>query len=212
MVVGAVTPTRGERNFFLEKCKYMVERQTQKVDYHVIIDYEPQTKDYDLVDRYEEGIENCLRRGCDLIFAFEDDDYYPEDYVEKMVMEWEKNGRPQLIGVMDTIYYNIVWQRYAIIERPHCSLFMSAFGRDVIYKGCNKKERYYDKWLWRNNNGVRVKMRNKPIGIKHGVGMVGGDGHKAGQLKIQDKEFGFLRNLVDERMMKFYEEIACRLR
>jgi len=54
----------------------------------------------DITARYRVGYET-LRGKVDCILFIENDDWYAPDYIETMVKEWERQNRPEILGVQN---------------------------------------------------------------------------------------------------------------
>ena len=107
MRIGIILPTRGDRSEFLEHAKKMIAYQTKQPDHVEIIVGEPESEYPDITYRYKTGYER-LKNKCDLIFAWEDDDWYSPDYLQTMINFWVQAGKPELIGLNSIIYYHII--------------------------------------------------------------------------------------------------------
>ena len=204
--IGVITPTaHPDRRPFLEFLKERMRKQTRQPDHWEIVDF-PNDGHIDLSKRYKIGITELLNKGCDLILFMEDDDYYPLDYIEQMEKAWIEAGYPVLFGVAGTTYYYLQKDAFRYFKNPtHSSAFCSGVSKGVDYQKCGDHVRSFDLYLWSHNKGVRVEIPNKPIGIKHGIGMTGKNYHA--------KENGFnatkepFENLVDEQAYNFYQKI-----
>ena len=99
--IGVIIPTRGDRLMLLENSLRLLGKQTVKPDRVLVIDEEPKSDECDITYRYRTGYEKMT--DVDVIFFWEDDDWYIDDYIETMLKEWEKAGRPDLMGTRYTI-------------------------------------------------------------------------------------------------------------
>lgn len=184
MKIGVITPTRGIRPAFLERCKFYVDRQTLKST-HLIVDYPQKRFPHDLTDRYRFGLEK-LKSECDLIFFMEDDDYYPPNYLEEMVQAWEECDRPELFGIGETFFYHpelqSIWYKRHEDDGP-CA-FQMCIRSDAVEKidWSLVGPLFTDAGLWRQKHiDGQTVIFGKPlsIGIKHGRGLCGAGGHNA---------------------------------
>ena len=83
-MIAIITPDRGDRPEFLDHCRYQVQRQTVKYLHHFVIDFAPLEGVVDIVPRIKEGLKQAAENGFRYVMIFENDDYYPDNYVEKM--------------------------------------------------------------------------------------------------------------------------------
>lgn len=183
MKIGLVIPTRGDRPDFIKVCKSLIHRQTVQPDEIVFVNFEGKPGVKDITLRYKRGLDELTKRGCDLAFLWEDDDWYSPVYIEWMIEEWKKANKPRLFGVGETFYYHLGQKK---------RLYMKHFERASAFNTMLRLPVQMESWppdnysfidlhFWKNINGQTVRFvdLNKPfsIGIKHGVGMTGGGGH-----------------------------------
>jgi len=184
MRIAAITPTRGDRPKFLENCITQMQNQTVKLDKHYIIDYPPTSNEVDLIERVKYGIELAKKDGIDFVFIIEDDDYYPTDFIEKTYKEGF-----DIIGYDSTVYYHIGIKGKKEMTHPErSSLFCTAFKTNALdfFEYPNPTEPYLDLkiWKWGVKNLVYYLHHNiLAVGIKHGVGICGGNGHDVNRFK-----------------------------
>ena len=208
--VGVVIPTCSEeRKQFLKFTEKRISEQTRTPDVILKIDYPNKTGKSDISKRYKEGFKQLFEQGCDLVFLIEDDDYYPKTYIEEMLFYWENNNKPAMIGCSETIYYHIMNKGFRkMITTARASAFCTAVSRKVKYNIPNKTP-FFDISLWKLNSGDLVKLKNKPIGIKHGLGLSGGNGHKAKMYKeFDDVNQTKLRSWIDDEAFELYTNIV----
>lgn len=209
MKVGVIIPDRGDRPELLSHCLKMIESQTRKADLIYTIDFKPTSKAPDLTKRVRLGFEWAKNEGCDCVLIMENDDYYSENYIETMVDEWIKAGRPELFGTAYTYYYHIFKRQYNKIDHPKRASLMNTLiscKADISFP----KDDYVflDLVLWRQMQGVTFKPRQPiSIGIKHGIGLCGGVGHDKMQYKNDDFDLEFLNLHVDEQSFYFYQNL-----
>lgn len=188
--------SRGDRPQFLERCVEQMNNQTVKLHKHYIIDYKPLNDECDLIPRFKKGIELAKADGIDFIFIFEDDDYYPNDYIEKTY----KHGF-DIIGYSKTIYYHLGLK--GIKEMDHknrSSLFCTAFKINALdsFTYPNDKEPYLDIHLWKYAiKNLKYYLCKEPvaIGVKHGIGKAGGNGHKTNQIRYTKIDNYFINKI-----------------
>lgn len=191
MKICAITMTRGDRPMLLGHCINQMKAQTLQLDKHYIIDYKPIDNECDLIPRFKKGIEMAKADGMDFIYVIEDDDYYPNDYIEKTF-----KSDYDVIGCSKTIYYHVgVKGIKEMIHRGRSGLFTTAFKVDALddYPYPNDNEPYLDIYLWRwvvLNKKHYLYDENIAVGIKHGIGKQGGNGHNAIRMKyIKDENY-----------------------
>ena len=206
MKVGVIIPDRGDRPELLSHCLKMIESQTMKAYKVFLVDFKPKSKTPDLTKRIRKGFELAKDSGCDCVLIMENDDYYSKDYIETMVNAWIKEGRPELLGVGYTYYYHIFKRQYnKLIHPSRASLMNTLISCDTIIKYPSDDYIYLDLILWHQLRGATfIPKEPISIGIKHGIGLCGGNGHNAMIYKNNDFELDFLNNHVDEESFYFY--------
>lgn len=215
----AITPDRGDRPEFLAHCKYQIEHQTVKPGDHFIIDYKPINNEPDLIPRIKSGLYKAKQAGYDIVFIIENDDYYPENYFEEMLKPFETFENLQAVGIYETIYYHIGTCKYHVHSHPErSSLFCTAFKLSALenFNWPKATEIFLDLALWEHFKDytlLRLQNNIKPIGIKHGVGFCGGNGHNSNlnYYEMTDKDFRILSMLVRPESLKFYKEQSEKL-
>jgi hypothetical protein len=204
--IAIVIPTCDEaRKPFLNYLESRIAQQTIRVNHYVKVDY-PNEGGIDLSARYKQGIKKAIELGATFILLFEDDDYYPLNYVENMYKAWVKSGKPDIIGHKETIDYNIMISRYRKIVRSNfCSCRCTAVSNKVKYDICPDNVVTYDGELWKANKGAMVIVEPAPIGIKHNIGMTGK--RKQSVCTIPDVNNTYLKQIVDKESFEFYTSI-----
>jgi len=215
----AVTPTRGDRGQLLEQCKKYVERQTHKVQEHIIIDYPPTGKQKDITPRFRDGINQAISKGADIIVFMEDDDWYHPNYIKQMLAGWNSVGRPACFGIGFTYYYHIGTRAWTTMRHPQrASAFCTMLTATAInnFKWPSDSDPFLDVHLWKKIPGGRTIMPQPLIalGIKHGIGLSGGMGHnkKWRAYTNTDLSMSWLRGVVGEEDFKFYQQLANEVR
>ncbi len=70
---------------------------------------------------------------------------------------------------------------------------------------------WFDIWIWERMKGLTVHF-DKPIniGIKHGHGLTGGNGHNSGASLYRQGDFNmkYLESLVDGHSFNFYKSLT----
>ena len=72
MKIGLLTPTRGDRPLFVDQYNEIIKSQTLQPDEIIMVDYAPISDKKDLGARYRIGIQEATKRGCDVVFLWED--------------------------------------------------------------------------------------------------------------------------------------------
>jgi len=204
-----ITPTRGDRPEFLEFCKHQLNRMIVKPTDCYFIEFPPCNKP-DLVERLQYGINLAKRDGFKYAYIIEDDDYYPKDYFQKMSF----NGY-DLVGDTRTTYYHIGCNGYSEQIHPgRASLFTTGLNLDCIKDFRWPNNMFIDLPLWEHARRKGFQRRyadSGAVGIKHGVGMPGGKGHKKNLYKQFDNNWEYLSSLVDSEALQFYKDMSKKL-
>jgi hypothetical protein len=206
VIISALTITRGDRPQFLQMNERMVEYQTVQPDYHVTVGFKPKDNNNDVAQRYIQGFGDCcLNLNSDLVIVFEDDDYYSPKYIETMVKLWENAGKPSCLGYDNTWYYHLGLKKYVNLQHPgRASMFNSIFTKDVMKcRFGDLSDPFLDIRLWKQLKGYTHSDKSPIcIGIKHGVGMTAGAGHKKNfRYKYEDEQGLWLQRQTNN----FYE-------
>lgn len=212
-----VTPDCADRPELLKHCQYQVQQQTIKVP-HLVISQKPLLKP-DLTAKIRLACQVAKERGFEYIAIFENDDYYPNTWLEEIV-----NTDFDLLGIETTVYYNLIFRQWSLFEHTgRSSLFCTAFKIDALlsFPWPPDDEVYLDVAMWKHFNiqftpealTANVKLiepQNRPIGIKHNIGMVGGIGHTNRDIyENTDPEFDWLwSNMHRADSYKFYTSLA----
>lgn len=216
--VGIVIPDRGDRPEFMDNCLDMMNRQTLQPHITRIIDYKPVSDKVDITPRYRMGYEvmtaelKLSARRVDLIAFIENDDWYSPQYLEYMVEQWKKNNCPNLFGTNYTIYYHLKLRKYFTFRHIQRASAMNTFIRPGLkFEWPADHDPYTDQWLW-----LRAEIPNKlsiepeyiiSVGMKHGIGKVGGEFHDSSLSRFINEDDGFLKNNLDPESYKFYTTI-----
>jgi glycosyltransferase involved in cell wall biosynthesis len=206
--VGVIIPDRNDRPLFLDNCLRMLESQTLQPSIIKLVNDKPLSNECDITYRYKTGYDRLRGRGLDVIALIENDDWYSPDYLETMVKEWDKQGRPNLLGTDHTIYYHIKENLYFFMNHKSRSSAMSTLIKpDMEFKWPADSEPYTDIHLWHYVKGI-IFHPEKTIcmGIKHGIGLCGGKSHidRMNRYDHQDKDLSFLRSKIDAESFNFY--------
>ncbi len=215
--IAIVTPTRGDRPLFTEQYHNIIKNQTVQPDEVIIVDYEPISKEKDLSTRYRKGIEEAVKRKCNVVFLWEDDDWYHPDYIKWMMSEWEKQGKPDVLGVEETYYYHLEINKYVHIRHDgRSSAFCVLLKLPYTYSYPPAHCIWFDLHLFKKHaqkflNTKTIKFNNKiyAIGIKHGTGITGGSGHKTSSWYKKDGKLWLKENCSDNEI---YNKISYQLK
>lgn len=200
-----ITPDRGDRKPFMDFCKHQIERMTVKPDKSYFIEWKPMGEDVDLVTRVKDGIHQALHDGFNEVFILESDDFYPANYFEIMTL----NGA-DFVGQEVTTYYNLRNNTWQPMNHPgRSSLFTTGFKLSALasFNWPHRTERSLDIALWNHANRFKKKfVQAGAIGIKHGIGLVGGRGHKM-TMKNNDKDWEWLLKNTSTEAYAFYKTL-----
>ena len=141
--------------------------------------------------------------GFDEVFVLEDDDQYLPTYFETMVL-----GDALFVGCEKTTYYNLsnrTWQ--TMDHKGRSSLFHTGFKISALngFKWPKDDYVFLDIPLWQHAKNCKF-VESKAIGIKHGIGKVGGAGHRM-KMKNIDSNLEWLSANVDKESFEFYQSI-----
>lgn len=217
--IGVIIPTRGDRLVLLENALRLLGKQTVKPDRVLVVGEPPISDACDITYRYRTGYEKMT--DVDVIFFWEDDDWYIEDYIETMLTEWEKAGRPDLFGTRYTIYYHLKLKRYFTMRHED-----RASAMNTLIKSNNTRinwgrddNPYTDTWLWGpgqpfSKKGLFTPVKVIAVGMKHGIGKSGGKGHRDTYHRFihEDERCSFLRSVIDEESYQFYLKVHEQLK
>lgn len=213
----AIIPDRGDRPQFLERCYYYLSRQTKKPDKVYLINHQTKMSP-DLIHRVRVGVKRAKDEGCEYAFIIENDDFYPDTYFEELFIPGY-----DFYGVSETTYYNIVTREYISMTHPgHSSLCFTGFRIEAMHRfpWPHDTEVFLDTEIWlhamRKTDSIRqIIPRNLTVGIKHGSGLCGGDGHGDGSFKYpykDSKDQPYLRKIVGPDNLEFYKYMANEIR
>jgi len=207
MNIATITPTR-DRKVLLDFCMEQMERQTIHPLDRYFIHGEPKDNKPDLTARIRSCIEIAKSKRMDWVVIIEDDDFYPQDYIERFIPHMEKYD---FIGDQESLYYNIKTRRYQVFKHPHrASLFTTAFRVSALDKFKWPADDYVflDIKLWQHARKFKCKFINSgALGIKgHGIGKSGGKGHVM-KLRNEDPDMSFFKSKVSEWHFEFYKTL-----
>jgi len=188
-----------------------MDRQTLKPDVIYLIDYKPKSDKPDLVPRIKEGIQKAEADGFEYCYIIENDDYYPDDYFEKM----QFNGY-DFVGINKTIYYSLKQRAFSFTDhrnRIRSSLFCTGF-KILAIEGFTWPAddftkldiRLWDSIIRKRDCHVFNELEDMPIGIKHGIGLCVTNAHKDNyQYQKSDKNLTWLKQHTRSESFEFYK-------
>jgi hypothetical protein len=208
----AITPDRGDRKPLFNHCLHQIRRCSAYPDQHYIINYPPLSAGFDLIERVRAGIHKAVNDGIDWVFIIESDDYYPSNYFERFLPYLERHD---FIGDQLTTYYNLRNLTYKEFSHPHrSSLFTTAFRISTLnnFEWPEDQNPFLDIEFWKYARFKRRAYINTgAIGIKHGLGLCGGKGHKM-HMQNHDQDLNWLSSHVDEMSFQFYKGMIEKLK
>ena len=152
--------------------------QTLQPADHIVVNHVPKSNQPDLIERIRMGIDIAKRRGFSRAYIIENDDYYADDYFEKM-----EEKRAEFVGLSSTIYYHLSGSYTKMFHPDRSSLFTTGFDLAAMdeFKWPDPHRVDLDVMIWqyamRQQDRCLLVDGTHAIGIKHGVGLCGGRGH-----------------------------------
>jgi hypothetical protein len=211
MKIGLLTPTRGDRSKFLEHAKYLMAQQTLQADHIEIVDDVPKSRLCDITYRYKIGCYRLFQKGVDVILFWEDDDHYAPNYIETMINTWVKAGKTDIFGIAQTIYYHLGLKKYITLNHPdRASMMNTMISKNAKINWGNDNYAFTDLVLWKQlkHKATFIPHEILSLGIKHGIGMSGGSGHKTTfKYTHDDENLEYLQKTVDQKSFEFYRSI-----
>ncbi len=206
MKVGIIIPDRNDRPDFLGNCLRMIAAQTLRPVIVELVNDKPISDNVDITWRYKLGYERFWKHDVDVIALMENDDWYSPDYLEIMVREWNKHGQPDIFGPNHTIYYHLKLRSYFRFNHDERACAMNTFIKPYLaFPWCVDHEPYTDTFLWGMLKGVTFEPeKHLCIGMKHGVGRLGGRMHIDRLHRFNIPDNGFLKNTLDAESFSFY--------
>jgi hypothetical protein len=213
--VGVLIPDRNDRPDFLFHCWRMLKKQTLQPDHIELVNDAPLSEKCDITYRYRVGYDRMRAKNLDVIAFIENDDWYSPHYLETMVAQWAKAGKPDLFGTIYTIYFNVrIWKYLTMHHQDRASAMNTLIKPDLKINWPVDDEPFTDMHLWINNLHLKKKVwrpeKHLSIGIKHGIGKTGGAMHLT-KLYSYDRvgkpDNGFLESVVDTESLNFYKTL-----
>lgn len=209
MTFCAIIPDRNDRKELTEHCLWQLSRMTIKPDKIYHINDEPKSDKFDLTERVRKGWLMAKEDKIEWCFIVENDDAYPDYYFNQYFKEGVDGI--DFIGDNKTIYYNIknkTWQNFNHSLRS--SLFTTAFRTESMneFRWPNDNKAFLDIRIWEEYaiSFPKLFIDSGSVGIKHGLGLCGGKGHKM-VLENSDPELDHLRRIVDKESFEFYKRL-----
>lgn len=207
-----ITPDRNDRPELLDHCRYQMGLQTMKAE-HLIINFEPKPGVVDIVPRVKEGIRQAQSLSAEYCLIIENDDYYPDNYIEIMAKYLDRFG---IVGSNRTIYYSLQFNCLKIMNHPgRSSLFLTGFRIDALklFSFPADTMLYFDIFLWENIKARKgfASFPYTPIGMKHGLGFTPGNFHngivngKKMNGMMQDPQRKWLQAHTRKESFEFYQ-------
>lgn len=215
MTITILIPTTGERPEFVDMAVKMIDAQTIRSQVQEILVIKNTRTDINtLVHNYRKGYEQAEG---DLVFFWEDDDYYAPDYLETMVKAWEPDL--QILGTNHTIYYHLglkAWKMNRHLTHSSAmNIVLKAGIQNIPWEPM--ADPFLDLRIWKEVTRGNIKGKLieelKSVGIKHGTGRAIGRGHSRDfPYKIQDPKGHFLASHVEtQEIFEFYQMISARI-
>ena len=215
--IAVIIPTRGDRPEFLRICKNLIHRQTVQPDEIIFVDYPGRAGVKDITARYRKGLQEAAAKKCTVAFFWEDDDWYHPKYIEWMLQQWDKFGKPDLFGIGETYYYHLgvskrLYMKHAGRASAFCTMVKVPFKMRIWPADTQP---FLDMHMWKSVEGIAVRFENpdKPlaIGIKHGMGLTGGGGHNKRFNKWENGDFQkWFKSAIGSDFEQYYQTLAPR--
>lgn len=206
--VGVLIPDRNDRPQFLQHLFKMLDGQTMQGFQIELVNFKSTSNAPDLTKRVRLGFQKLKTDGCDCVLIMENDDYYAPNYIETMINKWLEVGKPELLGTDYTYCYHIFKGKYRLLKHPNRSSLMNTLINCKINpEWCEDIEVYLDLHLWKKHKGVAFSpLQPIAIGIKHGIGKCGGNGHFTMQMNNDESE---ILHFISQDSLKFYKGLIC---
>jgi hypothetical protein len=204
-----IIPDRNDRPELTNYCLQQIARMTRKPDQIIHVKYNAIDDSMDLCERVHNGVMIAKEMNFDLVFIIENDDYYPADYFERF-----GDFNADFFGDDLTFYYNL--RNRTFQSFPHqgrASLFTTGFRISALGSFQFKGDQFLDLKIWRHAIDSSKRLRfvhTGAIGMKHGMGLCGGKGHKM-KLRNHDHNMAWLKGRVDSDSFLFYADLSRKL-
>lgn len=210
MRIICVTPDKGDRPELLDKCRKLMSDQSRRPDEHITI-----TSDDGITGNVRKGIQQAIDMGADIIPIIENDDFYPQNYIELIESKWEEDA--MLLGFSATTYYHIKFRMYRNMMHPsRASLMQTVFSPNIdLSLFPDDKEKFLDLHIWKQDVKKILLPYSPALGIKHGIGASGGAAHRSSfwmtdnPQNISDPEMRYLKSKTGSD--PFYVDMSQRM-
>lgn len=213
MKFAIIIPDRGDRPELTDFCFKQLNRMTLKPDLIIHVNDPPTGTGFDLVYRVRQGVRKAEQAGFDLCFVVENDDQYPPTYFASYAPYFDDY---HFFGQEYSDYYNLRNLTHNRFHHPHrASLFTTGFKISALnnFEWPDNTKPFLDLPLWQYARHKKRKFVDTgAIGMKHGLGMCGGKGHKMNFPKGYDKDMEWLRESVDSESFEFYRQLSDKLK
>lgn len=220
MRIGLIIPDRGDRRLFFEHCKWLIKQQTIQPIVVAFMDYSAESQEKDITQRYRRGYDQLRGQKLDAILLWENDDWYSPRYIETMITAWSTAGKPDIFGTRYTHYYSLrKWAYFTMKHTERSSAMSTLIKPDMDFDWPVDTEPYTDTHLWmaarhKDTNALLSNAVFAPdpiicLGIKHGIGLSGGNYHnnKLNSFIYPDLDTTWLRSVVDPTSYDFYRSV-----
>lgn len=212
LTIGVIIPDRNDRPLFLKNCLRMLRAQTITPDFIEVVNDKPLSDKPDITWRYRLGYDRLRNKNIDCILFIENDDWYSPTYIETMIQEWSRRERPNLLGHSYTIYYHIkLFAFFSMLHQTRASAMNTLIAPDMYFEWCRDDDPFTDTYLWQtiNSREIFTPANTICLGIKHGVGLCGGQSHvnrlnRYTDKGTDDKDQTFLKSIMDSDSFNFY--------
>ena len=182
----------------------------------MVVDFESTNNECDITVRYKKGYDYFCNKGLDCILLIENDDWYSSYYLNTMLVEWRKHGKPDIFGTGYTYYYHLGTLKIKKLDHPRRASAMNTLLKpDLDIRWPEDNDPYTDLHLWKQLNGVTFQPKQIiSIGMKHNVGKTGGQYHSTqlDRYPENDSEMLFLKDNLDNESLNFYKAIHEKIR
>lgn len=198
-------PDRGDRP---ELTEFVISRLPRDIQF-LHINYPPIRKQFDLTARIKAGVDLARSRNFKRVFIAENDDFYPKDHFKPFTQDF--------VGYEESIYYHLgnrTWEKF--FHPGRASLFNTAFAVSAVenFRWPSDNTVFIDLELWHHarmrRKSIELRLNPPCIGIKHGLGLCGGKGHKQ-RFKNLDFHLEWLSNNMDKEAFEFYYKLSLKL-
>jgi glycosyltransferase involved in cell wall biosynthesis len=215
MKFAVIIPTRNDRPKFIEQCKKLLKRQTLQPTEVIWVDYKPESAAKDITQRYRRGVETATNKGYEFVVFWEDDDWYHSKYLEWLIGEWIKKNKPIAFGVGETYYYHHLMEGLIHYNHPErTSAFCTLLKLPVSMTWPHDSQPFLDMHIYKMLKPITIKFPHNiiyAIGIKHGIGLSGGGGHRLthGYNFSKENRTWFISNVGND--VEFYDSIKSEM-